>query len=115
MSNLVQPHGGNGLNALLLPSTERAAELKRAEDLVQVPMTSREDTGFGINGRIPGAIGDGRLEARAGLPLSAEKSQVMICGNPAMVRDTQAVLESRGLRKNRRREPGHITTEQYWK
>jgi hypothetical protein len=25
------------------------------------------------------------------------------------------VLEARGLKKNRRREPGHITTEQYWK
>jgi ferredoxin--NADP+ reductase len=82
---------------------------------VYIPMTSREETGFGISGRIPGAIGDGLLEARAALPLSAENSQVMICGNPAMVRDTQAVLESRGLRKNRRREPGHITTEQYWK
>ena len=39
----------------------------------------------------------------------------MICGNPDMVRDTVAVLETRGLKKNRRRDPGHITTEQYWK
>ena len=29
-----------------------------------------------------------------------------------MVSDTQHVLEARGLKKNRRREPGHITTEQ---
>ena len=42
MSNLVQPHGGDGLNPLLIPSTERAEELERARDLVQVPMTSRE-------------------------------------------------------------------------
>ncbi|MGB5442627.1 MAG: ferredoxin--NADP(+) reductase, partial [Gammaproteobacteria bacterium] len=49
------------------------------------------------------------------LTLSPGNSQVMICGNPAMVRDTQAILEARGLKKNKRREPGHITTEQYWK
>jgi ferredoxin--NADP+ reductase len=39
----------------------------------------------------------------------------MICGNPGMVHDTVEVLQARGLKKNRRREPGHITTEQYWK
>jgi ferredoxin--NADP+ reductase len=55
------------------------------------------------------------LEQRAGLTIAADNSQVMICGNPAMVHDTVEVLQSRGLQKNRRREPGHITTEQYWK
>ena len=58
---------------------------------------------------------EGLLEARAALSLDPATSQVMICGNPAMVHDTTHLLEKRGLRKNRRREPGHITTEQYWK
>jgi ferredoxin--NADP+ reductase len=83
--------------------------------LSYIPFVSREETATGINARVPAAIEDGRLEVHAGLPLTAETSQVMICGNPSMVRDTRAVLELRGLRKNRRREPGHITTEQYWK
>ena len=30
MSKLVEPHGGNGLKALLAPQTERAEELERA-------------------------------------------------------------------------------------
>jgi ferredoxin--NADP+ reductase len=47
--------------------------------------------------------------------ITASDSQVMICGNPAMVHDTLTVLEARGLKKNRRRDPGQITTEQYWK
>jgi ferredoxin--NADP+ reductase len=38
----------------------------------------------------------------------------MICGNPDMVRDTIRILEQRGLRRNRRSQPGHITTEHYW-
>jgi sulfate adenylyltransferase len=42
MSNLVDPHGGDGLNALLLPTTERTEELERAKGLRKVPMTSRE-------------------------------------------------------------------------
>ena len=88
---------------------------QHAEQLDYIPFVSREATDTGIQARVPAAIEDGRLEAHAGLPLTAGTSQVMICGNPAMVRDTQAILEARGMKKNRRREPGHITTEQYWK
>ena len=42
MSKLVEPHGDDGLNALLAPQTERAEELVRARELKKVPMTSRE-------------------------------------------------------------------------
>ena len=79
-----------------------------------IPFVSREDIDFAIKGRVPEAIKDGRLEAKAGVQLAAEKSQVMICGNPDMVRDTSLVLEERGFKKNRRKVPGHITVENYW-
>jgi len=46
--------------------------------------------------------------------LSATTSQVMICGNPEMVTDTSAALARRGMKKHRRRDPGHITVENYW-
>jgi sulfate adenylyltransferase len=42
MANLVPPHGGGELNALLLPAAERPAEIARARDLLQVPMSTRE-------------------------------------------------------------------------
>ncbi len=42
MPELVAPHGGGGLLALLAPEAERAAELDRARGLRQVAMTSRE-------------------------------------------------------------------------
>ena len=42
MSKLVEPHGGQGLKALLAPQVERSAELERARGLTRVPMTSRE-------------------------------------------------------------------------
>jgi ferredoxin--NADP+ reductase len=79
-----------------------------------VPMVSREAHPGALGGRIPAAIADGSLEFRAGAALSAENSHVMLCGNPAMVDDTQQALAGRGMRRHRRREPGHITVETYW-
>jgi ferredoxin/flavodoxin---NADP+ reductase len=38
----------------------------------------------------------------------------MLCGNPAMVEDTQKLLLTRGMRRHRRKEPGHVTVETYW-
>jgi ferredoxin--NADP+ reductase len=76
-----------------------------------IPIMSRESCDFALAGRIPAAIVDGRLEQRAGLRFEPEQSQVMLCGNQDMIRDTMQVLSERGLRRNRRRTPGHITTE----
>jgi ferredoxin--NADP+ reductase len=59
-------------------------------------------------------VRDGRLEKAAGLPLSAETSHVLLCGNPDMLKDTTAALAERGMRKHRRRTPGHITVESFW-
>jgi ferredoxin--NADP+ reductase len=79
-----------------------------------IPVVSRDLHPDALSGRIPDLIRDGRLEARAGLALTAENSHAMLCGNPAMVDDTQKVLEARGMRRHRRREPGQITVETYW-
>jgi ferredoxin/flavodoxin---NADP+ reductase len=78
------------------------------------PIVSRESRRDALAGRIPAAIADGRLEAWTGLPLTAENAHAMLCGNPDMVRDTQTVLEQRGMRRHRRKEPGHFTVETYW-
>lgn len=79
-----------------------------------VSFLSREQRPGTLHGRIPAAIEDGRLEATAGVALSAKTSQVMICGNPEMVTDTTEALKRRGMKKHRRRDPGHITVENYW-
>ena len=42
MSKLVPPHGADTLRPLLLPEIERAEELKRAERLTKIPLSSRE-------------------------------------------------------------------------
>ena len=79
-----------------------------------VPVVSREPMPGALAGRIPAAIADGRLERAAGAALTADQAQVMLCGNPGMLDDVQAVLAGRGMRRHRRRAPGHLTVESYW-
>lgn len=87
---------------------------KHREQMRVVSFVSRENKTGALHGRIPAAIEEGSLEAAAGVVLSARTSQVMICGNPEMVTDTNEALTRRGMKKHRRREPGHITVENYW-
>jgi ferredoxin--NADP+ reductase len=87
------------------------AEPKR---FTYIPFLSRETADYALAGRIPQAIADGRLEARAGLGLDAARAHVMLCGNPAMLEDATAALAARGFRKHRRKEPGQISMEAYW-
>ena len=42
MSTLVPPHGGGRLKPLLLTEPARGEELKRAETLIKIPLSSRE-------------------------------------------------------------------------
>ena len=60
-----------------------------------VPVVSREPNPGALPGRIPALIADGRLESRAAQALAAGNAHVMLCGNPAMVDDVQAVLATR--------------------
>jgi ferredoxin/flavodoxin---NADP+ reductase len=89
-------------------------QISRQHGLRYVTFVSRETAPGSLSGRIPAAIRDGRLEKAAGVALDAPTSHVMLCGNPAMLKDAQAALIERGLRKHRRRNPGHITVESFW-
>lgn len=111
-------------HVVLVQAARRAAELLYGEPIRAlaaargsrfrfVPFVSREATDFALPGRVPTAIADGALEARAGVAISTE-SHFMLCGNPRMVDDVTAVLATRGLRKHQRKNPGHISVENYW-
>lgn len=87
---------------------------KANPDFHLVLSVTREPMTGALQQRIPQALSSGELEAMTGLTLSAEHSQVMICGNPGMVAECQTLLLERGLAKNLRRAPGNITVEKYW-
>lgn len=79
-----------------------------------IPFVSREKTAHAMPGRVTSALQDGALARRAGLVPTPQNAQFMLCGNPAMVTDTTAILTQAGFARNRRRAPGHITVENYW-
>ncbi len=111
---IILVHAVRAVDELTYGDEIKSLDEEHADQFQMIPFVSREETDFAIKGRIPNAIEDGRLETHASLPLTPESSQVMICGNPDMVRDTRRILEHRGMKINRRREPGQITVEKYW-
>ncbi len=111
---IVLVHAVRTAEELTYQDTIQPLLAQHSDQLTYIPFVSREDTDFAIKGRIPHAIEDGRLEHKANLTITADSSQTMLCGNPDMVNDTTEVLEARGLKKNKRKEKGHITTENYW-
>lgn len=78
-----------------------------------VPYVTGESDPESFACRIPASLSDGRLEKRVGMALDPSRSHVMLCGHSEMISDAVEVLEQRGLRRHRRREPGHISTEKY--
>jgi ferredoxin--NADP+ reductase len=109
-------------NVVLVHAVRHARELvyqdvvrgiSRKNPFHYVTFVSREAAPGSLAGRIPAAIRDGRLEQAAGLVFNTH-SHVMLCGNPDMLKDVTAALAERGLRKHRRRTPGHISVESFW-
>ena len=91
-----------------------ALQTKYGDQFLFQAFVSREDVPGTIKGRVPLTIEQGSLETALGLQLAPDKSHIMLCGNPDMVKDTIEILKARGFAKNRRRTPGHITAENYW-
>ncbi len=107
-------HGVRKAEELTYQKTIQLIKADHEDQFDYVPFVSREPTEFTISGRIPAAIKDGRLEERVQLKIEDGKSQIMLCGNPDMVKDARVILQDRGLKKNLRRTPGNISTENYW-
>ncbi|WP_111643147.1 ferredoxin--NADP reductase [Marinimicrobium alkaliphilum] len=90
----------------------KALQHRHAGRLRILHTLTREPT-WPLRQRIPALIESGLLEMAANTPISAERSHVMLCGNPGMVKGAQALLEVRGLRRHQRFAPGQISTEIY--
>ncbi|MBC8948487.1 ferredoxin--NADP(+) reductase [Xenorhabdus sp. TS4] len=113
--NIVLVHAARWGTDLSYLSMMQELEKKFQGKLRIQTIVSREKWPNSLMGRIPALIENGELELAVGLPIQAENSHVMLCGNPQMVRDTQQLLkEQRNMAKHLRRKPGHITSEQYW-
>ncbi len=98
-----------------LSYTETISRLleEHPEQMEFVAFVTREVMEGAFNSRITTTIESGELEKRVGISLDPATSHVMMCGNSDMIQSVSGLLESRGMRRHRRREPGHITTEKY--
>lgn len=79
-----------------------------------VPIVSRDESHDGLKGRIPELIANGAIESMCNLLIEPDSCQVMLCGNPDMIKESIIVLETKGLKKHLRRSPGQISMERYW-
>ena len=106
-------HGTRHAKELVYHDIVQAVGRAQGDRFISIKFTTREKAPNALEGRIPAAIRDGRLEA-AGAPITPERSQFMLCGNPEMLKDVAAALAERGLKKHRRRAPGQISVESFW-
>jgi ferredoxin--NADP+ reductase len=109
---------------VLCYSVSRGAELAYQDSIQQiadqhgaqfcfVPIVTRESFADAMSRRVPALMQDGSLEQRAGIEINASDSHVMMCGSKGMISDVSETLTLRGMKKHRRRDPGHFTTEKY--
>ena len=77
-----------------------------------VPVTTREQTEGALSGkRIPALLESGELAAKLGMEFNTAATRFMVCGNPAMVKDTFQTLLDMGFAMHRNRLPGQIMME----
>lgn len=117
-------------NIVLAYSVRQATELAYQEEIAglandplfagpkarlhYVPIVTRESLPGRLGQRLTTLLGDGSLEKHVGLHIDPERARLLICGNPQMLDDVRGVLQTRGLRPDRSREPGNFASENYW-
>ena len=92
-----------------LPENEWFGDLVSGK-LAYFPTVTRET--YRNQGRIPALIESNQLFEKLDLPvLDMEHDRFMLCGSPAMLKDTQAILEERGFTEGNMSRPGHYVIE----
>ncbi len=92
-----------------LPDNEYFGEEVR-EKLIYYPSVTREDYRF--QGRITDLIESGKLFTDVGMPpLDPEVDRAMLCGSPAMLKDTTAILDKLGFVETRHGDLGTYVIE----
>ncbi|MNT02779.1 Ferredoxin--NADP reductase [compost metagenome] len=92
-----------------LPRNEWFGEVAAAK-LRYYPTVTREP--FRNQGRIPSLLSTNQISDELGLPpLNVENDRFMLCGSPAMLRDTRALLDALGMQEGNMSHPGEYVIE----
>jgi ferredoxin--NADP+ reductase len=90
-------------------------DFARLHPLTYIPATTRERADGAAFGRITSLFDDGTLERLAGRKIKKDDTDMLLCGNPAMIKLMQQTLKERGLLLNSpRNREGQLHTERYW-
>ena len=73
-----------------------------------------EEAWAGLRGRVNTFLVPDKYEALTGKPLTPERCQLFLCGNPQMIVDVQEALTPLGFQRHRKRDPGQLHMEKYW-
>jgi ferredoxin/flavodoxin---NADP+ reductase len=92
-----------------LPENEYFGDMVR-EQLIYYPTVTREQ--YVNMGRITELMESGKLFSDIGLPsMDPERDRFMICGSPAMLKDTCRILDKRGFKESRHGIAAHYAIE----
>ncbi|CAL4324836.1 Flavodoxin/ferredoxin--NADP reductase [Buchnera aphidicola (Periphyllus testudinaceus)] len=90
-------------------------EKKYKKKLIVAITISREKKNKFLYGRITKLFLNKTLEKFIGINMTNKNSNVMLCGNPFMVKEMFNILiNEKKMTKNLRKKPGNITRENYW-
>ncbi len=97
----------NELNSLarLCPNMTYLAVVSRPRD---------DSTWKGLTGHLQDVLFSTVIEERTGIPLSPDRFDVFLCGNPAMIDDAKARLSAMGFVPDKGRVIGNLHAELYW-
>jgi ferredoxin--NADP+ reductase len=112
--NIVLVYGVRYENDLAYASLIESWSKQYAEKFHFVPIISRENKANRLRGHIPALLKTACIQQQVGLDIHATHSQIMLCGNPAMIGDAIQTLIELGLSKHLKRSPGQISLERYW-
>ena len=81
-----------------------------------LPLVSRagDEPWDGLHGRVNLMLEPDRYQERVGASLDPAECHVFLCGNPAMIDETEGLLQARGFRTHTNETPGNIHFERYW-
>jgi len=106
-------HGARNAGELSYGETIAGLQAAHEDSFSYITALTRASSETALQGRITNLLENGSIQAMAGIDINADDSHLMLCGNSAMIKDVRAWLEAHGMRRHKRHEPGHYTTEQY--
>lgn len=86
-------------------------------NLIYIPSITRpdEDPHFrGHTGRVQTLLEKGIVETLGGVPLDPAQTDILLCGNPDMIRSVKEQLAPRGFMPDHGKQAGTIHVEEYW-